>query len=490
MQLKIKKVNLSTGGPIVAILNKEDTKKLDLFALDRIKIKVGKREIHALIDVAKGKNSIKPGQIGFFEETFKILGKNKKGIAKISPSQAPKSIDAIKKKLDGKELTKKEINYIIKDLMSNSLSDIEVTYFVSACYNNGLSNEEVTELTKATIKEGKKVKLGNKIIADKHCIGGVPNNRTSMLITPIVAAAGLTIPKTSSRAITSPSGTADTMETLAKINFSVPKLKSILKKTKGCLIWHGSLDGAGADTRLIKVRYPLRLDPQGLLLASVLAKKMAVGATHLLVDLPIGKKAKLSTKKEARNLKSKFQKITKKLGIKTKVIITNGSQPIGNGIGPNLEARDILYILRRDPKAPKDLEKKAIMMSDKIFKLTKTKASAKEILNSGLAYKKMKEIIRAQGGNPRINPDKIPVGEFQYQYKASKKGKIIEIDNIIISKIARLAGASQNKGAGIYINKKLKDKVKKGEKIFTIYAENKNKLEFAKQEVKQAIKIK
>ena len=490
MQLKIKKVNLSTGGPLVAILNKEDSKELDLFALDRIKIKVGKKEINALIDVADGKSNIKSGEIGFFKETFKVVGKNKKGIAKISPSQTPKSIEAIRKKLDGKELTNKEIDYIIKDLRSNSLSDIEVTYFVSACYNNELSNEEITSLTKATIKEGKKIKLNKKIIADKHCIGGVPNNRTSMLITPIVAAAGLTIPKTSSRAITSPSGTADTMETLAKIEFKVDKIKSILKKTNGCLIWHGSLDGVGADTRLIKVRYPLRLDPQGLLLASVLAKKIAVGATHLLIDLPIGKKAKLKTKKEAKELKKKFQNITKKLGIKTKVIITNGSQPIGNGIGPNLEAKDLLYVLKRDPRAPKDLEKKAIMMSDKIFKLTKTKASAKEILNSGLAYKKMKEIIKAQEGNPKINPDNIKVGEFQYQYKSPRKGKIIEIDNIKISKIARSAGAPQNKEAGIYLYKKLKDKVNKGEAIFTIYSENKDKLEFAKQEVKQAVKVK
>jgi len=481
MRLKTKEVKVSTGGPLIAILNKKDAEKLDLFALDRIKIKSKNKEINTLIDISSDKDGIKPGEIGLLEETYKII---KSKLVDISPSENPKSIEFIRKKLDGKKLTKKEIKTIIDDLMLNNLSDIEVTYFVSACYNHDLDDEEVANLTKATVNEGKKLKFAKKIVADKHCIGGVPNNRTTMLITPILAAAGLTMAKTSSRAITSPAGTADTMEVLAKVDFEVKKIKQIVNKTNACIVWNGSMDIAGADSRLIKVRHPLRLDPEGLLVASILSKKMAVGATHLIIDIPVGKHAKIKTKKEASKLKRRFIKIANLAGIKTKVIITNGSQPIGNGIGPALEAKDILHILKRDPESPKDLEEKAIKMADYLFRLTKTKASAKEILNSGQAYKKMKEIIFAQQGKPNIKPEDIEIGGYSYNLLSPKDGKIKDIEIIRLSNLARIAGAPQNKGAGVYVYKKIKDKVKKGDILLTIYAENKDKLNFAKKETK------
>ena len=171
--------------------------------------------------------------------------------------------------------------------------------------------------------------------------------------------------------------------------------------------------------------------------------------------------------------------------IKIKIIITPANEPIGNGIGPALEAIDVLKILRREKDAPKDLERKAVMMADKIFKLTNTKASAKEILDCGQAYKKFKEIIKAQKGNPNIIPEKIILGKYTYNLKANKKGKIKEINNKKLSTLARLAGAPGNKGAGVYLHKKLKDKINKNETILTIYAENKEKLNYAKKEIKE-----
>ena len=486
MQLKPKRLNLATGGPLVAVMNKADTKSLELNALDRIKIQSGKKSINVLLDTTSNKN-IGPGEIGFFEETAEVVGSKKEVI--VSPSKTPVSIEAIRRKLDGYELTEKEIKCIVSDLISNNIQDVEIAYFVAGCYSIGLTDDEVTYLTKATVANSEKLKLNKKIVADKHCIGGVPNNRTSMLITPILAAGGLTIPKTSSRAITSPAGTADTMEVLTKIKLSPKKILETIKKTNGCLVWSGSIDIAGADSKLIKVRHPLRLDPAGLLLASILSKKIAVGATHLLVDIPIGPRAKINSRKDAKYLKKRFTKIAEKVGIKTKVIITDGSQTIGNGIGPNLEARDILYILRRDPFAPKDLEKKAIMMADTLFKLTGKKASAKEILESGAAYKKMKEIIKAQGGNPNVSPAKILPGKFKYNYNSPKNGKVKKIDNIKIAKLARLAGAPENKGAGIYLSKKVGDKVRKGEPLFTVYTENKDKLGFTRPEASKIYTI-
>jgi len=487
--LKAKDVKLSTGGPLIAILNQKDAQRLNLQALDRIKITRGKKEVVAAVDISES-TGIKKGQIGLFKELIEELELKKPILLKISTSQVPESIEIIKKKLDKKELSKKEIFMVIDNLTKNELTEIEITYFVSSCYLNGLTDDETRYLTQAIVKYGDKLDLNKKIIADKHCIGGIPNNRTTMLVVPIVAAAGITMVKTSSRSITSPAGTADTMESLAKVEFTTPEIKKIIKKINSCIVWGGAIDLANADEKLIKVRHPLRIDPKGLMLASILVKKAAVNSTHLLIDIPIGKTAKIQTKKQAKSLKKHFEKLGKQLKIKTKVIITNGSQPIGNGIGPNLEARDVLYILRKDSQAPKDLENKSITMADEIFKITKTKASAKDILNSGKAYQKFIEIIGAQRGNSKIKPTDLKLGKLQSTIKSPRAGKVVEIDNRKISKIARLAGSPYDKEAGVYLNIKLKDKIKKNQPLMTIYSNSKAKLNSAKSEVKGAIKIK
>jgi AMP phosphorylase len=487
--LKAKDIKISTGGPLIAILNHVDAEKLDLQALDRIKIQHGRKSRIAAIDISETSNGIRPGQIGLFKELVKELNIKKATKLKVSAAKIPRSIEVIKKKLDGKELTKKEIEGLIKDLVNNELTEIEITYFVSACYQSKLNFRETEYLTDAISRFGDKIKIKEKIMADKHSIGGIPNNRTTMLIIPIVTAAGITMIKTSSRSITSPSGTADTMEAIAKVSFTTEKIKEIVRKVKGCMVWGGALDLVSADEKLIKVRHPLRLDPQGIMLASILAKKLAVNSTHILIDIPVGKTAKVESKKEAKLLKKSFEKLGKHLGMKTKVMISNGDQPIGNGVGPNLEARDVLYILRKDPKAPKDLEKKAIYMANLIFKLTKTKASAKEILDSGRAYQQFMRIIEAQEGNPKITPEDIKVGKFSYKYRASKSGKIKEIDNKKIAKIAKIAGAPHDKDAGLYLHKKVKDEVKRGQILMTIYADSRVKLNYAKTFVKGSIII-
>ena len=489
MFLKVKNINIATGGPLIAILNCKDANKLNLQEGDRILLKKGKKEIIAPINITDLSHP-KEGQIGLYSELSTVLKTTNGQKLKIKPTHIPKSIELIRKKLDGTILTKKEIKIIVKDLIENDLTEIELTYFVAGCYNKDLTKKETEYFTKAAIKHGTKLKLNKKLIVDKHSPGGVPNNRTTMLITPILAAAGLTIAKTSSRAITSPSGTVDTMEVLAKVKFSVKEIKNIVKKTKGCIVWGSGTELAGGDEKLIHVRHPLKLDPEGLMIASILSKKASVGSTHILLDFPIGKTAKIKSVKEAKKLKKKFVDLGKKLGMKIKGIITDGSEPIGNGIGPALEARDILYILRRDNKAPKDLEEKAISMANKIFKMTKTKKDAKKILESGLAYKKMKEIIKAQRGKASIKPEEISIGKYNYSVKSSRTGKVKEIDNKKITRIARTAGAPSYKEAGIYLYKHKKSKVKRGEKLFTIYSNSRDKLNRAKLISKQVIRIK
>ncbi|TKJ16984.1 AMP phosphorylase [Candidatus Woesearchaeota archaeon B3_Woes] len=485
-RLKVKDMNISTGGILVAILNEEDASQLDLHSLDRIKVRKGKKEATIVLDIAESGKAVRRGYIGLFEEIIDAIDAENNDVVEIIPAGKPISLEYIKKKLDGRKLTQKEINQIVWDIVHNKLQESEMTYFVAAGYANKLDMEETVWLTKAMRDTGDILKFKNRVVVDKHCVGGLAGNRTTMIIVPIVAAAGLTIPKTSSRSITSPSGTADTVEVFTNVSLDIKQMKKVVKKTNGCLVWGGSLNLSPADDKIINVERPLSIDAESQLLASVMSKKASVSTKYLLIDIPVGVGSKITHKDKAAKLKRDFEEVSKKLGIKTKVIITDGKQPIGNGIGPGLEARDVLYVLKRDKKRPLDLEKKSLMMAGIMLEMGgKAKKGqgfrkAQNILESGKAYKKFIEIIKAQGGK-EILPNQIKIGNQKFDLKSHKDGKLHIINNRAICKIARVAGAPNDKGAGIYLHKHVGDYVKKGETLLTIYAHNKIKLDFAKK---------
>lgn len=490
MKLKVKDMDISSGGPLVGVLNERDAEKMDLHRGDRVKvIHKGKVET-VLLNIGESEKAVGEGRIGLYEEVLDSLRLKHGDKVEMIPARKPLSIDYIKKKMDGFRLSRKEINQIVWDIVHNKLSSIELTYFVAACYSNELDIKETTLLTKAMTSCGNVLKLGKYPIMDKHCIGGVAGNRTTMIIVPILAAAGATIPKTSSRSITSPAGTADTMEILAKVNIPLKKMKRIVEKINACIVWGGALNLAPADDKIIRVERPLAIDAKSQLLASVMAKKASVSATHVLVDIPIGKGAKLPNKKKALQLKRYFEALAKNIGIKIKVIITNGKEPIGNGIGPALEARDVLWVLKNDKRGPSDLKRKSLMMAGMMLEMAgkvgrgKGFSSAKEILESGKAYKKMTEIIKMQG-KKITEPSKIFLGKVRYDLSAKGRGIVREISNRTISKIARVAGAPDDKGAGIYLYKHVGEKVKRGDKLYTVYCCNKNKMDYVKYAIKR-----
>ncbi|MBI2140203.1 AMP phosphorylase [Candidatus Woesearchaeota archaeon] len=490
MRLKVKDLDISSGGPMVGVISSHDARLMDLHTGDRVKVKKGKKEETILLDLGVGKKSIVPGQLGLFEEVLSSLGAKDRDDITIVPARKPLSLDIIKKKLDGKKISKDEIRQVVWDIVHNKLSQVELSYFVAACYLHELDLRETAWLTEAMATQGSTLRLNRYPILDKHCVGGVAGNRTTMLIVPIIAAAGCTIPKTSSRSITSPAGTADTMEVLADVSLTFDRAKKAIKKTNGCIIWGGAVNLAPADDKIIQVERPLSIDAKSQLLASVIAKKKSVGATHLLVDIPYCRVCKISSREKANELKSDFEKITAHLGIRTKVILTDGSQPIGNGIGPALEARDVLWVLLNDHRGPKDLRDKALMMAGILLEIAgkadkgKGIQLAADILKSGRAYKKMVEIIKAQGQRI-ILPSKIKLGPVTYHLKASRSGIIREIKNKAISKIARVAGAPEDKGAGIYLSKHVGDSVKKGDIIYTVHTYSQDKLDYVKFAMKE-----
>jgi AMP phosphorylase len=496
MLLKVKRLYLIAGRPI-AILHQNTAKWLNLHVGERIKIAkyndVDNRCIFSPIDITGGNTILNTDEIAISQEIVKELDLKKREVVDVSPGMRPLSVEYIKKKLNGKALTFTEIFSIISDIVNNKLTEIEIAYFVAGVYEHDLNFKETIDLTKAILKTGNKLNLNKKIIIDKHSIGGVEGNRTTPIVVSIIGAAidkfrlNAAMPKTSSRAITSAAGTADVVETICKVEFSLEELKKIVEKTNACMVWGGSLGLAPADDKLIQVERILALDPKSQLLASILSKKLAVGATHLLIDISYGFGSKMSTIKEAKNLKKKFDKMARVLGINLRVVLTKGDEPIGNGIGASLEMRDIISILKQEKNRSIVLENRSTYIASELLSLVlginsfRASKIVKDILLSGIAWSKFKEIIKAQSGNPDNFDECLALGEYKSNIYAKKSGKIEEISNRKLSRIARLAGSPADRGAGIYIHKHLHEHVKKNEVLFTIYAETKEKLVYAKK---------
>ncbi len=324
-----------------------------------------------------------------------------------------------------------------------------------------MTSDELLALTRAMAEAGTQLKWADPIVVDKHCIGGIPGNRTSMIVVPIVAAHGLTIPKTSSRAITSPAGTADTMEVLARVNVGVEEMKAIVAACNGCLIWGGHVNLSPADDILISVERPLSLDTREQMVASIMSKKLAAGSTHLLIDLPVGPTAKLTNGTEAMRLRKLFEFVGDRFGIAVEVITTDGRQPIGNGIGPVLEAEDVMAVLANDPAAPRDLREKSLRLAAHLLEYDPKLrggagyARARELLDSGAALRQMQKIIDAQGPSS-CSTD---LGNLTFDVKAASDGVVSGIDCLRLNRLARTAGAPLDKGAGIKLFKKIGDRV-------------------------------
>lgn len=477
MELKIKLLKWSAGIP-VAMLNKKTAGEMGIHSNERISVETLSRRpktVTTIVDLTD--NLVGKKEIGVSSELKKRLGLRIGQKIAIDLAKTPESMKYIQKKLNNKSLSKKETSLIINDVVSNSLSGPEVALFVSGMYKSGMTMRETIYLIDAIVGSGVNLNFHTKLIADKHSIGGIPGNRTTPVIVSICAAAGLVMPKTSSRAITSAAGTADVIETIAQVEFSIPELKKIVKKANACLVWGGALEMVPADSKIIKIEKQLNIDPESQLLASILSKKISVGSRFILIDIPCGEGAKVDRKKALR-LKRKFEYLGKHYHKKLKVVLTDGTQPIGNGIGPALELMDVINILHPKKKGPRDLERKSLFLAGELLELTgrakkgKGIKMAEKILDSGKAFEKFREIIRAQKGN--VNG--LRFGKYSHNIVANKSGKISKVQNKKIAALARVAGCPTDKFAGIYLCVQKGDKIKKGDKILTIYAESKLRL--------------
>lgn len=472
MRLKVKFLKISAGRPVV-FLHKNLAENSSIHVDERVILHKKSEKIIAVVDIATG--VLREDEIAVSTEVKKIMNLKEGEFLEVSPAPKPKSLSFIMKKLSCKKLSKKEIQEIMNDIVENHLTESEIAFFISGVYECGMNMKETADMIEAIVNSGKKLELNGQV-ADKHSIGGVPG-RTTPIVVSICACTVLIIPKTSSRAITAPAGTADAVEVLCRVDFSIEELKKIVKKTNACLVWGGALNLAPADDKIIQVEKLVNLDPEPQLLASILAKKLSVDAKYILIEIPYGKNAKVN-KQKAEELSRKFKALAKHFHVKLECFLHETKEPVGKGIGPALEIKDVIKVLKREDSC-NHLEEESLKVAGKLLELTgkaeKSKGYllAKKILESGKAYQKFKEIILAQHG--KLNG--IKEADFKKDIFAEKKGTISEINIKLINELARVLGCPSDKLAGMYLYKHLNDKVDKGDCIATFYAESKEELE-------------
>lgn len=419
-------------------------------------------------------------ELGLSEIAWKLLGCERPCPVSLSHPDPVESFRHVRAKLFGHTLSPHDLQSIIDDVAGRRYSDVQSSAFLAACVGDRMTKEEIIGLTRAMVESGERLKWPQAEVFDKHCVGGLPGNRTTPIVVSIATACGVIMPKTSSRAITSPAGTADTMETLTEVNLSLDAMRAVVEREGGCLVWGGAVDLSPADDLLIRVERALDIDSEAQLVASVLSKKIAAGSTHTIIDIPVGETAKVRDRETADRLAQILTQTGDALGLNVHVAVTDGSQPVGRGIGPALEARDVLAVLQGSPDPALDLRDRAALLAGLVLEHSglaergKGSAQALEVIEDGRAWRKFQAICEAQGG--MRTP---PVAGHRHEVVAARAGRISAIDNRRLAKVAKLAGAPTAPAAGVDLHVHLGDAVEEDMPIMTVHAEAPGELAYA-----------
>lgn len=446
----------------------------------RVQVSLDGRSIIATLHVMTG-TLLALDEASLSEIAWARLGAREGDLAQLSHPAPVESLRHLRAKVFGATLTADAVEEIVRDIVAGRYSNIELAAFVTACAGGRLSAEETIALTRAMVTTGERLYWGHSPVVDKHSVGGLPGNRTSMLIVPIVAACGLMIPKTSSRAITSPAGTADAMETVAAVDIDLETMRRVVEREGACIAWGGRVRLSPADDVIIGVERPLDFDSDSQLVASVLSKKIAAGSTHVVIDVPVGPTAKVRSPAAADAVEALLAIVGGALGLVVRVARTDGAQPVGRGIGPALEARDVLAVLRREPDAPADLRDRALLLAGEVLEIGggaapgQGLARARTELETGAALTKFEAICEGQGGMREP-----PVARLTHVVAATERGVIAGFDNRRLAKVAKLAGAPRAPAAGVYLHARAGATVERDDPLLTIHAETPGELDYAR----------
>lgn len=419
-------------------------------------------------------------EVALSEDAWRDLNAEEGETVILSHPDPVESFSHVRSKIYGNEIDGDALSEIINDIVRQRYSDIQISSFVTAFAGQNMTLEEIKGLTEAMIESGERLEWEQPIIGDKHSIGGLPGNRTTPIVVSIAASQGITIPKTSSRAITSPAGTADTMETITRVNLDPDEIKAVVAEENGCFVWGGTAELSPADDILIQVERSLDIDSEGQMVASILSKKVAAGSTHVVIDMPVGETAKIRTEDAFDSLTETFEAVAERIGLNPRMMSGDGSQPIGRGIGPALEARDVLQVLKNDSDAPSDLADRSVELAGALLELTGTvddeqgENRAREVLESGEAWEKFEAICHAQG---RLNDP--PKADFTHDVTADRPGTVQRVDNRKLAKIAKLAGAPGDKAAGLDYRVRLGERVEPGDCLYRVHSESRGELDYA-----------
>ena len=479
MKLIVKPYDLDSSEPAV-VIHDDDCIILGIRVHDRVKINSGDIWV-SLVD--NSDTLVEKGHILVPNVYVSRYNLKEGDVVEVTHSPKPDSVTYIRKKMDNKRLTREEIYAIVNDILEAKLSNIEVSAWLTSLYINGMDLDEISHFTNAMVDTGDRIDFERNPVFDFHSVGGVPGNKVTPIVVSIVAAAGLMLPKTSSRAISSACGTSDFVETFCDIELSAEQVKSISEDVGGVFAWGGSMNLAPVDDIVIRVENPLGINPRAQMLASIMSKKLAIGATHLLMDIPMGAGTKIPSIDVARAYVRDFTDLGHKLGLHVECAITYADQPVGQAVGPILEARECIRVLEGDTQYGSVIEK-ACSLAGIVLEMggiPNGADKAREILDSGEALKKFREIVAAQGGNYDIKSSDLVPGEFTQDIIATRAGFVHSIDNKSIVQIARASGSPSDKGAGLLIFKKRGQRVEKGDIIMRIHADNEAKCIRAKE---------
>lgn len=427
-----------------------------------------------------GDDMLQAGEAGLSEAAWRRLGVSEGDPIVVRHPPALASVSSMRRRIYGRRLDAAEMKSIVGDIAAGRYSDVHLAAFVTACSALPLDLDEVVHLTRAMVGAGQRIEWPASVVIDKHSVGGLPGNRTTPIVVAILAAHGLVVPKTSSRAITSPAGTADVMETLTNVDLDLAAMRKVVERAGGCLVWGGAVDLSPADDLLIRVERVLDIDTQGQMVASVLSKKVAAGSTHVVIDIPVGPTAKVRSQEDADALSNMLAAVGRACGVEVRCVATDGAQPVGRGIGPALEARDVLAVLQGAAAAPADLRRRACLLSGAALELAGAAepgaggALAQATLADGRAWAKFQQICEAQGGLREP-----PRSSVSRPIPAEHGGRLVAINNRTLARLAKLAGAPDDKAAGVELHVRLGVEVAAGEPLLTVHAEAAGELAYA-----------
>lgn len=487
---RTKIVDIKNGEDLVVILNETQAWEHWILATDKVSMSINGEDL--VFDVDLTHDYVGANEVWITRDVSAKYGIHSGEKVKLHyTTTSTKAMDALKKAIKWGKLNYEETHAIMKDISDNRFSDTLTTYYSALGFFKPTTDKEMFEMAKAMGETGEMLKH-KWIAADKHCMGGVPGNETTMIIIPLLASLGIKMPKTFSKSITTPAATGECVNVLMDITFNKKEIEDLVKKNNSCLVWGGGLSLAPADEKMIKVAYPLSMQSYSRTVVSILAKKYAMGITHCLIDIPVGPSAKVPNMKVGAMLKQKYEYVGRRLGMKMFVELTDAKEPIGAGVGPHLQVREVLRVLQQHEKRPRDLEEKSLHLCALIIEIVgmakwkKAYQLAYDQLVSGKAWEKMQKIIIAQRGkNPDIYSEDLPLGKIAKEIYAPKSGTVKAIDLKEVNEVARTLGSPIEEEVGIYFSKKLGAKVKKGELLYTLYANDTTRLDMALEVLKE-----